>query len=279
MNIKRIALCALYVMIAMFIINTEYVNAEEEKVSNEVTEQTGVVTEAGVADITITGAGFTEDIANGAETNSNLVNDVVNNQTAGIVAADGLAGIASGTVSGTATAEAGLVENADADTTDKSSNKDNSSNKNKKNKKNKKDKIQKGSVGANKYTKAELRLLSALIYCEAGAEPYAGKLAVGVVVCNRREAKGFADTIKGVIYQKSQFSPARNGSLKRALASYDAGKFTSSAKKQCIKAAKAALSGEKKVTYAGKTKNMKGFYYFNGYVRGARYRIKGHMFK
>ena len=129
------------------------------------------------------------------------------------------------------------------------------------------------------YTKAELRLMSAIIYCEANVEPYAGKLAVGIVVMNRVESKSFPSDVKSVIYQRSQFSPVRNGSLKKALAKYDADKFTSSDEKQCIKAAKAALSGEKSVTYKGKTKNMKNYKYFSGYLRGSKYRIGNHLFK
>lgn len=130
-----------------------------------------------------------------------------------------------------------------------------------------------------KYNKADLRLMSAIIYCEAGSEPYAGKVAVGIVVMNRVKSKSFPNTIKKVIYQKSQFSPVRNGSLNRALARYDSGKFNSKLEKQCIKAAKEALDGVKSVKYAGSTKNMKSFHYFSGSLRGARYKIKGHRFK
>ena len=130
-----------------------------------------------------------------------------------------------------------------------------------------------------KYTNAELRLMSSLIYCEASGEPYAGKLAVGIVVMNRKSSKSFPNTIKGVIYQKYQFGPARNGSLKRALKEYDAGRFTSSSEKACIKAAKAALNGEKKVTYKSKTYNMKSYYFFSTYVKGKRLTIKNHQFK
>ena len=130
-----------------------------------------------------------------------------------------------------------------------------------------------------KYTNAELRLMSSLIYCEANGEPYAGKLAVGIVVMNRKSSKSFPNTLKGVIYQKYQFGPARNGSLKRALKEYDAGRFTSSSEKACIKAAKAALNGEKKVTYKSKTYNMKSYYFFSTYVKGKRLTIKNHQFK
>lgn len=144
-----------------------------------------------------------------------------------------------------------------------------------------------GQVGSVKkakkkpsYTKAELRLMSSIIFCEANIEPYAGKLAVGIVVMNRVASKDFANSVKGVIYERGQFSPVRNGALKRALARYDAGKFTSKNEKQCIKAAKLALEGEKTVTLSGgKRLNMKSYHFFSVYLRGARLKIKGHRFK
>ncbi|WP_310602919.1 cell wall hydrolase [Anaerosporobacter sp.] len=133
------------------------------------------------------------------------------------------------------------------------------------------------------YSKAELRLLSALIYCEANSQSYAGKLAVGIVVVNRMESKAFPSTLKGVIYQKSQFGPVRNGSLNKALAEYDNNKFTSTQEKECIKAAKAALSGTKTITYTknGKSvsKNLSGYYYFSGRLSNPRFTLGGHQFK
>ncbi|MDK2807460.1 MAG: N-acetylmuramoyl-L-alanine amidase [Clostridiales bacterium] len=143
--------------------------------------------------------------------------------------------------------------------------------------------VTKKSVDSEKnevsYTKAELRLLSALIYCEANGEPYVGKLAVGIVVVNRKESKLFPDSIKSVIYQKYQFGPARNGTLKKALQEYDNGNFTSDNEKACIKAAKAALSGVKKVNYKDKTINMKSYLYFSGRVSNAKLTIANHQFK
>lgn len=138
---------------------------------------------------------------------------------------------------------------------------------------------QKAAAAEKSYTKSELRMLSALIYCESGNQPYAGKLAVGIVVVNRKESKAFPNSINSVIYQKYQFGPARNGSLTKALSEYDKGKFTSSSEKECIKAAKEALSGNKSVTYKGKKINMKGYLYFSGRVSGAKLTIGGHQFK
>lgn len=132
---------------------------------------------------------------------------------------------------------------------------------------------------AVKYTKSELRLLSALVFCEAQGESYNGKLAVAIVVMNRVRSSRYPDTVKDVIYQKYQFSPVRNGSLKRALAEYDAGKFTSTAEKACIKAAKAALSGERDITISGKEKDFSKYLSFSGGLRGYTYRLGNHKFK
>lgn len=139
--------------------------------------------------------------------------------------------------------------------------------------------IKQKAAAESSYTKSELRMLSALIYCESGNQPYAGKLAVGIVVVNRKESKAFPSSINSVVYQKYQFGPARNGSLAKALSEYDKGKFTSSNEKECIKAAKEALSGNKSVTYKGKKINMKGYLYFSGRVSGAKLTIGGHQFK
>ncbi len=83
---------------------------------------------------------------------------------------------------------------------------------------------------------AELALLAKLVQVEAGNESYEGKLAVASVVMNRVNSDDFPDTLKDVIYARNQFPPATNGLLDKAKASED-----------CIKAAKAALSGENNV--------------------------------
>jgi hypothetical protein len=68
--------------------------------------------------------------------------------------------------------------------------------------------------------------------------------------------------------------------MSAALRKYDKTGFkTGSAYKSCLKAAKEALSGQKKVVVGGKTRNMKGYYFFSRYVSGCRLRIGAHMFK
>ena len=82
----------------------------------------------------------------------------------------------------------------------------------------------------------DVTLLSAIIYCEAGGEPYEGQLAVGAVVVNRVQSKAYPNSISAVIYQKGQFTPAASGKLAKVLAS---GKGS-----QCRQAALEALSGK-----------------------------------
>ena len=51
-------------------------------------------------------------------------------------------------------------------------------------------------------------------------------------------SKSFPNSIKGVIYQKGQFSPVRNGSLKKRLRQYDSKRTGSKQWKSCISAAR-----------------------------------------
>ncbi|MDY2608485.1 MAG: cell wall hydrolase [Lachnospiraceae bacterium] len=137
----------------------------------------------------------------------------------------------------------------------------------------------KKSNNEKKYTDSELRLMASIINCEAGGESYQGKLAVGIVVMNRVSSKSFPNSIKKVIYQKGQFSPVRNGSLKKRLSQYDKGKTKSKQWKDCISAAKKVLNGQRTIIYKGKGKNMKGYYFFSVKLKGARFRLGGHRFK
>lgn len=130
-----------------------------------------------------------------------------------------------------------------------------------------------------KYSEADLRLLSALIYSEANGESYNGKLAVAIVVMNRKKSGSFPGSVKGVIYQKYQFGPVTNGSLNRALAEYDNGKFTSTLEKECIKAAKEALSGTNDITVSGKSKDFSKYLFFSGRLRGHTFSLGNHQFK
>lgn len=125
------------------------------------------------------------------------------------------------------------------------------------------------------YTESQLRYMASIIYCEAWGEPYAGKKAVGIVVMNRINSSLYPNTIRKVLYQKGQFTPARNGSLNKALTLYDKGKLDV----DCIAAAKEALDGTKSVTYKGKNINMSNTLFFSRYIYKSKFKIAHHMFK
>ncbi|WP_334073602.1 MULTISPECIES: cell wall hydrolase [Paenibacillus] len=83
----------------------------------------------------------------------------------------------------------------------------------------------------------ELLLLQKIVMAEAEGEPYEGKVAVTNVVLNRLRSANYPDTIKEVIYQKSQFSPVQNGRLNRVKPN-----------KETIRAVNEALNGRKEVS-------------------------------
>lgn len=86
----------------------------------------------------------------------------------------------------------------------------------------------------------EVKLLAALIQCEAGGECYEGQVAVGAVVMNRVADPRFPETIAEVIYQPGQFTPVKHGKVDRVLAS---GNIYES----CLEAAREAVSGASNV--------------------------------
>ena len=69
--------------------------------------------------------------------------------------------------------------------------------------------------GDSYYDEEILYWLSRIIYSESGNQSMAGKIAVGNVVMNRLNSPLFPNTIKGVLFQKNQFSPAMSGSIYR----------------------------------------------------------------
>lgn len=85
----------------------------------------------------------------------------------------------------------------------------------------------------------DLRLLAALIQCEAGTVDPEGQLAVGAVVMNRVRSGAYPGTIYGVIYASGQFTPALNG---KVAAVYNGKVYDS-----CFVAAQKALDGQTNV--------------------------------
>ena len=82
---------------------------------------------------------------------------------------------------------------------------------------------------------SDVVLLGALIQCEAGNQPYEGKVAVGAVVMNRLRSGAYPNTLYGVIYASHQFSPAGCGALDRRIAK--------GVDNSCLQAAQEALNG------------------------------------
>lgn len=89
---------------------------------------------------------------------------------------------------------------------------------------------------ARQAREADQRLLAALIFCEAGNQPYEGQVAVGAVVMNRVNSVAYPGSIREVIYQSGQFGPAMTGWLDQVLAN---GSYTQTA----LQAAADALAG------------------------------------
>lgn len=82
----------------------------------------------------------------------------------------------------------------------------------------------------------ELRLLGALIYCEAGNQSYEGMVGVGAVVMNRVRSGAYPNTIHAVIYASGQFTPAMTGKVARI--------YEGNVPDLCLQAAQAAINGE-----------------------------------
>lgn len=82
---------------------------------------------------------------------------------------------------------------------------------------------------------SDVVLLGALIYCEAGNQPYEGKVAVGACVMNRVRSPFYPNTIYGVIYASRQFTPAGTGAVDR--------RISLGVPDSCLQAAQEALNG------------------------------------
>lgn len=115
-------------------------------------------------------------------------------------------------------------------------------------------KANRGAVAADAD---EVRLLGALIYCEAGNQPYEGMLAVGAVVMNRVKSGAYPNTIHSVIYASGQFTPAITGKVAKA--------YEGNVPDLCLQAAQAAINGE---TTVGDATHFRRAGKREGYVLG-----------
>lgn len=103
----------------------------------------------------------------------------------------------------------------------------------------------------------ELRLLGALIYCEAGNQSYEGMVGVGAVVMNRVKSGAYPNTIHSVIYASGQFTPAMTGKVARV--------YEGNVPELCMQAAQAAINGE---TTVGDATHFRRAGKREGYVLG-----------
>ena len=69
--------------------------------------------------------------------------------------------------------------------------------------------------GDSYYNSDDLYWLSRIIYAESGNQSLEGKIAVGNVVLNRVASSLFPNSVYDVVFQRNQFTPASNGSIKR----------------------------------------------------------------
>ena len=94
---------------------------------------------------------------------------------------------------------------------------------------------QAAAEAAASVSQGDLDLMAAIIECEAGGEPYEGKIGVGAVVMNRVRSSQFPNTISEVIYQSGQFSPVASGKLASVL--------SRGARQDCYDAARDVFAG------------------------------------
>lgn len=82
----------------------------------------------------------------------------------------------------------------------------------------------------------EVRMMAAMIQCEAGNQPIEGQIAVGAVIMNRVKSLSYPNTIAEVLYQPNQFGPADSQLFASLLAN-------DNIKDTCREAAKQAVMG------------------------------------
>lgn len=70
-------------------------------------------------------------------------------------------------------------------------------------------------VPASTVTTQDKDLLARLVEAESKGEPYAGKVAVATVVLNRVDSSIFPNSVRGVVYDKGQFTPVSNGEINK----------------------------------------------------------------
>lgn len=82
----------------------------------------------------------------------------------------------------------------------------------------------------------DVRMIAAMIQCEAGNQPIEGQIAVGAVIMNRVKSPGYPNTIAEVLYQPNQFGPSDSQLFAELL-------LNDTIKDTCREAAKQAYMG------------------------------------
>ena len=82
----------------------------------------------------------------------------------------------------------------------------------------------------------EVRMIAAMIQCEAGNQEFEGQLAVGAVIMNRIKSPSYPNTVIDVLNQPGQFGPAGSQRFLNILAN-------NTIKDSCLEAAKQAYTG------------------------------------
>lgn len=103
----------------------------------------------------------------------------------------------------------------------------------------KEEQIRKEEEKKEEAMKADLYLLAAITYCEAGVEPYEGQLAVANVVLNRLHSGRYGSTLEDVIYAPYQFTGCKLSSFSWAL--------QTGGSDSCLQAAREALEGKNNI--------------------------------
>jgi spore germination cell wall hydrolase CwlJ-like protein len=102
------------------------------------------------------------------------------------------------------------------------------------------------------YTYEELKIMTCIIYAEAGNQSQKGRVAVGNIILNRVKDSRFPSTVKSVVYAKNQFTAVTGANYKQALKIYNKintlNTPIANIMKKCKTAAKTALMG---TTYVG----------------------------
>lgn len=113
---------------------------------------------------------------------------------------------------------------------------------------------------------SDLAMMAAIIECEAGNQPYEGRIAVGSVIMNRIDDPRFGNTLRDVLYAPWQFSPVMSGRFEVVLAR--------GASETNVQAAREVLGGRRNVPYLY-------FHVYNGSVNpryGSYQIIQDHIF-